>query len=166
MSVEKLIDLLKLLPHPEGGYYRETYRSSDLIPETALPEFYSGVRNASTAIYFMLPKHQFSAFHRLKSDEIWHFYAGTQLSLYSIDSAGELTLFTLGGDIAAGEVPQAVISRGDWFAAEVTGPGEYSLLGCTVAPGFNFDDFEMAGREEMLRRYPRHRDILERLCIK
>lgn len=139
---------LGLKKHPEGGYYRETYRSDMHVD---VPEL--GKREAGTAIYYLLERGQFSAFHRIKSDEIWHFYAGNPLMLYVIDQQGELEKITLGRN-----TPQAVIKAGCWFAASTQ--GTYSLLGCTVAPGFDFGDFEMAKRDELLSLYPTHSRVI------
>jgi len=161
-TVQDWISELKLIPHPEGGYFRETHRSREIIPSNGLPERYSGDRSISTAILYLLPGGTFSPFHRIKSEECWHFYAGSPLLLYWIDSQGDCQKIRLTGN---GAVPsfQAVIPAGYWFAAEVESGGEYALTGCTVSPGFDFRDFEFADRDELIRIYPRHRSLIERL---
>lgn len=151
-SSQYWIDHLKLDAHPEGGYYKETYRSQS---EVSLPSF-SGARNISTGIYFLLSQGNFSAFHRIKSDEMWHFYAGDPLSIFVIYPTGELNEIRLGLDLENGEVPQAVVPANCWFASRVHGQGDYTLVGCTVAPGFDFEDFEMADQQELVESYPDH----------
>ena len=151
-TTQDWIDSLQLLPHPEGGFYRETYRSP--LP-VEFPNF-SGARAVSTAIFFLLPAGNVSAFHRIKSDEIWHFYAGQPLTIHLIATDGRLAALTVGPDL-----PQAVVPAGCWFGATVE--QGYALVGCTVAPGFDFCDFEMAERSALLGMYPQHRTIIERL---
>jgi predicted cupin superfamily sugar epimerase len=166
------IKRLKLKPHPEGGYYRETYRCSETIPKSSLHKRYSGRRSISTAIYFLLCGKQFSAFHRLKSDETWHFYAGSPVSLFIIRKNGKLVHVRLGINSAAGEVPQYAVMTGNWFAAtlavkhfkfQISNLKSYALLGCTVAPGFDFSDFEAGSRAALCRQYPHHHALIEKL---
>jgi len=157
------IDKLKLGPHPEGGYYRRTYRAGLVLPKASLPPQFTGSRASSTAIYFLLEGENFSAFHRLLSDEAWHFYVGEQLVVHVIDERGIYSQVLLGSDPEAGEVLQAVVKAGCWFASHVTDRKSFALAGCTVAPGFDFDDFELAKREELSRLYPQHRKLIERL---
>jgi uncharacterized protein len=157
------IDRLQLEPHPEGGYFRQTYRSEVVIAREALPAAFTGVRAASTAIYFLLEGKNFSAFHRLRSDEVWHFYAGEPLMVHAIDPAGEYSSIRLGRDLDAGEVPQAVVPAGCWFASHVADWKSFAVVGCTVAPGFDFEDFEMGKRGELVARYPQHRELIEGL---
>jgi uncharacterized protein len=158
----QLIDRLELLPHPEGGYYRETYRSKGLIPQSAL-EGFEGDRNFSTAIYFMLTSESFSALHRIKQDEVWHFYTGSPLHVHVIDAKGNYTKNLVGINISNGEVPQLVVKAGDWFGASVADRNSFSLVGCTVAPGFDFKDFEMGTREQLKALFPQHAEIIQRL---
>ncbi len=162
-SAGELITLLNLSRHPEGGWFRETYRSAEKVPADLLPARSGGERNICTAIYFMLERGDFSALHRIKSDEIWHFYAGASLVIHIFTPRGTREAVKLGRDIAADDTFQAVVPAGCWFGAEVSGPGPYSLVGCTVAPGFDFADFEMGNREELLTRYPAQREIIQRL---
>lgn len=157
------IDALKLEPHPEGGYFRETYRSSLAIPQSALPHSFAAERSVSTAIYFLLQGEDFSAFHRIASDEMWHFYAGDPLSVHAIDSDGQSIEIKLGPDPERGEVLQAVVPAGCWFGSCLAQPGAFALVGCTVAPGFDFADFEMAERLSLLREFPQHADLIRRL---
>ncbi len=154
------IKTLALVPHPEGGYFRETYRSAWSLPADALPAEFSGARQASTAIYFLLEGQDFSVFHRLHSDEMLHFYAGGALLVHELSAGGSHTKKTLGSNPEAREELQLVVKAGRWFAAGVRDPGSYALIGCTVAPGFDFTDFEIAQREELLRQYPQHREIV------
>jgi hypothetical protein len=161
-AAQHWIEHLQLEPHPEGGWYRQTYRAPLLLPHAALPG-HCGDRAASTAIYFLLPGDQFSAFHRLRSDEVWHFYAGSALIVHVITPAGEYQQLLLGSNAAAGEHFQAVVSAGCWFGSALHGSDTFALVGCTVAPGFDFADFEMAKRDELVARYPQHREIIERL---
>jgi predicted cupin superfamily sugar epimerase len=157
------IDKLQLEPHPEGGYFRLSYRSEVEIPREALPARFSGARAVSRAIYFLLERKNFSAFHRLRSDEVWHFYAGEPLVVHVIEPEGNYSRILLGRDPGAGQVLQAVVRAGSWFASHVADWKPFSLVGCTVAPGFDFEDFEMGKREELIARYPWHRELVERL---
>jgi predicted cupin superfamily sugar epimerase len=154
---------LHLQPHPEGGFYGETYRCHEIIARDHLPARFGGDRAVSTAIYYLLRSSDRSALHRIKSDEGWHFYDGSALTIHVLDAEGSYSTIRLGRNLAAGEVPQAVVRAGDYFGATVTEPSSYSLVGCTVAPGFDFADFEMPSRQELLRRFPRHRAIIEEL---
>jgi len=157
------IEKLKLESHPEGGYFRQTYRSDLILPRGALTKQFTGDRVASTAIYFLLDGDNFSAFHRLRSDELWHFYAGSPLVVYVIDADGEYSEIVLGSDPDAGEVLQAVVKAGCWFASRVQDRNSFALVGCTVSPGFDFEDFELAKRAELAKSHPQHRKIIEQL---
>jgi predicted cupin superfamily sugar epimerase len=158
------IRTLELTEHPEGGYFRETYRSQEQIGKDALPPRFSGPRTVSTAIYFLLKGGQISRWHRIKSDEIWHFYAGAPLTLHIIEPAGQHEQIRLGPDENGG-VFQAVVRNGCWFGAISDIPDSYSLVGCTVAPGFDFADFEMGNRDELLAQYPQHTSVIKKLSI-
>jgi predicted cupin superfamily sugar epimerase len=160
---EEIIRILQMQPHPEGGYFRETYRSEGVISKEELGEEYSGKRNFSTCIYFLLTSESFSAFHRIVQDEAWHFYDGCSLFLHVISPKGEYNKVIIGRNIEKGEVPQYVVPGGTWFAAEVVNEDSFSLLGCTVAPGFDFMDFEMARRAELIGLFPELREIIVRL---
>jgi predicted cupin superfamily sugar epimerase len=146
------IEKLELLPHPEGGFYKEMYRSEEIIDQTALPERYIGNRSFATQIYFMLLRHNHSSFHRLNSDETWHFYDGSPVIIYLLSKKTGLQEISLG--ISTDSMPQFTIPKNCWFAAEVRGEGEFSLIGCTVAPGFDFADFELAKRGSLFKEFP------------
>ena len=163
-TVEQLVDFYQLQPHPEGGFYKETYRSKESISHPGLPERFKGERSFSTAIYFLLPAGHFSAFHRIKSDELWHFYAGVALNIYVINVEGTLTLINLGADILNGETMQAIVPAGCWFASRPAKSTGYCFAGCTVSPGFDFADFELAKDEELTQRYPQHKELINSLC--
>ncbi|MGD0675690.1 MAG: cupin domain-containing protein [Polyangiaceae bacterium] len=157
-GVGALIESLALAPHPEGGFYRETFRASLAVPTP------NGDRCASTAIYFLLPAGSVSALHRVRSDEVWHHYDGDALELHTIDATTEAHAVTvLGPDWTKGERPQLVVPAGIWQAAVVRGP-RYALCGCTVAPGFDFADFEMPSRSDLSARMPALRSVIERLA--
>lgn len=162
-SAQYWVEKLKLEPHPEGGYYRQTYRAGLVIGQEALPAQFTGARATATGIYFLLEGENFSAFHRLRSDEMWHFYAGGPVVVHVIADAGDYSEIHLGSDPEAGEVLQAVVPTGCWFASELMDPRSYALVGCTVSPGFDFDDFELAKRAELVRLYPQQRELIERL---
>jgi predicted cupin superfamily sugar epimerase len=162
-DVSYWIDKLQLAQHIEGGAFREVYRSELILPRQALPLFFQGDRTASTSIYFLLAEGQFSAFHRIASDEGWHFYYGDPLLIYEIGHNGRLITHRLGNDPEKEETFQAVVKAGSWFAS-VPAPGSaYSLVGCTVAPGFDFADFELAERETLAGQYPEHAGLIRTL---
>ncbi|QRR02698.1 cupin domain-containing protein [Dyadobacter sandarakinus] len=151
-----------LLPHPEGGYYTESYRASEVVAHQALPGRFSGDRVYSTGIYFLLETHDFSAFHRIKSDEMWHFYAGGALEIFVINpDTGALQVIRLGNEPGREEVFQAVVPAGSWFASRPAEGTVYALVGCTVAPGFDFADFEMAQSAALVQDFPRHAALIE-----
>jgi uncharacterized protein len=160
LTAERLIKLLNLKPHPEGGYYAETYRSKELIAMEALPDRYSGPRSYGTAIYYLLTPQTFSAIHRLATDEIYHFYLGDPVELIRLEPDGSGRLILLGDDVAGGMQVQAVISRGTWQGARLFEGGKYALLGTTVAPSFEFVDFEAGRRSDLILAYPSFRDII------
>ena len=153
---------LQMRPHPEGGFFQESYRSEQTMQAPA-PGGGSVQRNVCTAIYFLLEAGNFSAFHRIKSDEIWHFYAGQALEVLELLPDGELCCTRLGSDILRGEIPQYVVPADTWFASRVADGGTFSLVGCTVAPGFDFADFQLARRQELLEIFPQHRQIITEL---
>ena len=159
------IRALKLVQHPEGGYFRETYRSSESIPARALPARYAGPRAFSTSIYFLLDKGQVSHFHRLRSDEVWHFYDGGPLLFHIFEDDGAYRRLRLGRGPKTGDALQAVLPRGAVFGAELVRPAPFALCGCTVAPGFDFADFEFGRRGELLARFPKHKALIRRLTV-
>lgn len=156
------IKALGLKRHPEGGHFKETYRSDEAILNQALPARFSGDRVFSTCIYFLLNQTEFSGFHAIQQDEIWHFYEGSSLTIHVIDQQGAYAALKLGRDIENGDSFQAIVRAGCWFAAAVNDTGAYALVGCTVAPGFDFADFKMADRNKLSQTYPEHRDIIEK----
>jgi predicted cupin superfamily sugar epimerase len=168
MNAADLVRRLGLLPHPEGGYFRETYRASESVAASALPRRFNGERSISTAIYFLLEAGQRSHLHRIRSDEVWHFYAGDPLLVVEIDAAGVLETTQLGGDLGAGAVFQHVVPAGRWFGAIPAEGGRFApmgftLVGCTVAPGFDFADFELGEKAALLAAFPRHGAWIDRL---
>jgi len=156
MDPREIIDCLQLQPHPEGGWYRQTYRSDFACPTDR------GPRSACTGIYYLLEADDISAFHRVASDEMWHFYSGDPLSLILLGDEGLQTV-TLGGDVAAGQQPQALVPAGVWQAARLVDRGRFVLVGCTVSPGFEFEDFELADRDELTKRFADHADLIKAL---
>lgn len=162
--VEQLISAYQLQPHPEGGYYKETYRSHEVIPGAALPSRFGSERAFATAIYFLLEQGNFSAFHKIKSDECWHFYTGQTLLVHILQPNGQLETVRLGSNIQAGETFQYVVPANCWFASEPAEGSAFSFTGCTVAPGFDFSDFELASWRELAAIYPEHSAIIRRLC--
>lgn len=154
---------LGLTKHPEGGYYKEIYRSSESIPAKVLPDRFNGPRKYCTSIYFLLEQGNFSAFHRILSDEIWHFYAGQSLEVIELQENGEAFITRLGSDLEKGEKLQHTVSANTWFASRVAEGGSFALVGCTVSPGFDFADFEMANQEELIRKFPQAKSLIEQL---
>jgi predicted cupin superfamily sugar epimerase len=162
-TAQYYIQSLGLQPHPEGGYFAETYRSAEVISREGLPVRFSGPRSFGTAIYFLLESHHVSALHRIQSDEVWHFYAGGALEIFVIDTGGALTVIRLGNNPELGEVFQAVVPAGCWFGSKPAAGTDFCLVGCTVAPGFDFADFEMAIPDELAAEFPAHKDVIDRL---
>lgn len=157
------VEKFEMLEHPEGGYFAETYRSTESIPQEALPERFKGKRVFSTGIYFLLENHHFSAFHRIEADEMWHFYAGGALDVFMISPDGQLDIIHLGNNPDEGQVFQAVVPAGYWFASKPQKDSAYSLVGCTVAPGFDFEGFELAERVSLQAIFPQHHHLIESL---
>lgn len=159
MRPSEIISRLDLKPHPEGGYYRETYRSNGEILD--LPPYFEGSRNYSTAIYFLLTGDNFSAFHRIRQDEMWHFYLGAPIELIEISSEGKVTTTHIGNDLEKDQQLQHLVPGGSWFASRLLpGAGDYALAGCTVSPGFDFRDFEMAKRADLIQLFPDHGELI------
>jgi len=157
-----LIKHLRLLPHPEGGYFSETYRSVHILKKEHLQDIYSGDRNYFTAILYLLNDSNFSSFHRLKSDELWHFYFGNSLVLNTISPDGSYKSVILGNDFLNGERFQYLVPAHYWMSASVKNESGFSLVGCTLAPGFHFEDFELATRKNLIELFPVHRVIIEK----
>jgi len=163
MKSEEIIEKFKLKAHPEGGYFYENYRSSGKVHSPDLWDGAEGFRNYSTGIYFLLDKNQFSAFHRIKQDEMWHFYAGSTLLLHMINKDGNYKLIKIGNNIKDGQFFQYVVPAGTWFSSEVEDKNSFSFCGCTVSPGFDFRDFEMPKRKKLLSKFPNQQKIISRL---
>jgi predicted cupin superfamily sugar epimerase len=162
-KLAKIISDLRLLPHPEGGFFRETYRSSGEIKQDSFDSALKRRRRYSTCIYFLLTSESFSAFHSIFQDEIWHFYVGSPIRLSMITRNGEYSVVFIGRDIDGGEVPQFVVPGGTWVAAEVVNIDDFSLVGCTVSPGFDYTDFELPARDQLISEFPQHKEIITRL---
>jgi len=160
VRIHELIDSLELTEHPEGGFYKENYRSTGEISKEILPDEFTGNRNYCTGIYFLLTSGIFSAFHRIQQDEMWHFYEGSPLTVHMIDKNGEYSFQKVGLDIKNNELPQFIVPKNVWFASQVNEPNSYSFVGCTVSPGFDFDDFELADRKTLIEQFPDHQEII------
>jgi predicted cupin superfamily sugar epimerase len=166
MNAQYYIEKLNLTAHPEGGFFKEVYRSDETISKQSLPKRYSGDRNFSTSIYFLLRGKEFSAFHKIESDESWHFYAGTAMTLMMISEAGVYSEVIIGKNLENNEQLQFTIKRNTWFASKVNEENSFSLLGCTVAPGFDFADFVLAEKPILLNQFPQHEAIINSYCIR
>lgn len=162
ITVDELVKIYNMEPHPEGGYYKEIYRSSSTIPANVLPE-HGGNRNYCTDIYYLLPKGSISKIHKIKSDEMWHFYLGDPMTLVLLSIDGGVKKITLGHDVKSGEMVQYPVPAGHWFGAYPNPGSRFSFVGCTVAPGFDFADFELGNREQLLKEYPHAKEVIELL---
>lgn len=163
-EVQSIIETLELVRHPEGGWYREVYRSAESIGVASLPGRFGKQHCFATSIYYLLESGDISAFHRIKSDETWHFYLGSPLKLYVLLEDGAMQKILLGDNPAAGQVFQWTVPHGLWFGAEVSVPGSFALLGCTVSPGFEFGDLEFAEYSELEEKYSRYSTLIRRLA--
>jgi predicted cupin superfamily sugar epimerase len=164
VNAQQIIDRLGMAPHPEeGGYFVETYRCEESIPRKALPDRYHGKRSFGTAIFYLLTPEAFSQLHRLESDEIFHFYLGDPVTMLQLRPDGSSEVLTLGQDILNGEQLQVVVPRGTWQGSFLNEGGEYALLGCTVAPGFDYADYETGSRGDLLKEYPEQEELIVRL---
>jgi hypothetical protein len=164
MTAAEIIRLLGLVPLPgEGGYYRETYRSRARIDVACLPSGYTGSRAISTAIYYLLTPDTFSAMHRLPGDEVYHFYFGDPVEMLQLEEDGSGEVVILGHGLGEGMRPQVVVSGGAWQGSSLAAGGRYALLGTTMAPGFDFEDFVAGNRDELCRQYPQFAEKIVRL---
>ena len=161
-SADFWIQQLRLEKHPEGGAYGRAYTSQLVLDHSALPGIFHGDRPVCTHIYYLLQQKEFSAFHRIQSDELWHFYAGVGLKIYEIAYDGKLETHLLGIEVDKDQLPFRVVKSGHWFAAELFPGGDYALAGCTVSPGFDFAEFELAERQELISYFPQHKELIER----
>jgi hypothetical protein len=162
IEADSIVKALNLSKHPEGGYFSEVYRSKETLDKD-LHERFNGIHSLYTSIYFLLSENDFSAFHVLKSDEIWHFYEGTTLDIHIIDPNGLVSKISLGKDLTSGEKYQYLIKAGCYFAAEVRDKSSYALVGCTVSPGFEYSDFALCKKEDLTEKFPAHKDLIKRL---
>ncbi|HMP89537.1 MAG TPA: cupin domain-containing protein [Kiritimatiellia bacterium] len=162
MKANEIIEILGLTAHPEGGYFKETYRASIKIPANALPAGYQGDRDSGTSIYFLITSESFSAFHRTRSAEMWNFHHGNPIRLFMIHADGRREEVVVGMDLHAGQQPQFLVPAETWFAATVEGEG-FSLAGCSVSPGFDFKDFELADRKTLTAQFPAHEELIHAL---
>jgi predicted cupin superfamily sugar epimerase len=163
--IEEIIKSLELSPHPEGGYYKETYRSAGNINSDSLNENYIGKRNYSTCIYFLLTSNDFSAFHKISQDEIWHFHEGSPIILHTISEKGVHQEYLIGTDFSDGQKPQLVVDGNHWFAASVTKKNSFALVSCTVSPGFDFSDFILPSREALIAEFPQHKKLITKYTV-
>ncbi|MHC4338360.1 MAG: cupin domain-containing protein [Planctomycetota bacterium] len=164
MTAEQIIEFFQMKPLPyEGGYYVETYRCEEKIAQASLPARYKGERNFSAAILYLLTPDMFSALHRLRSDEIFHFYLGDPVTMLQLHSNGSSEVITLGQDIFNDQRVQVTVPKNSWQGCFLNEGGRFALMGTTIAPGFEFADFELAQREELLRQYPNQRDVILKL---
>lgn len=159
-AIADMVERLQLQPHPEGGFYRETWRSPLQVDPGPGME---GTRACCTSIYFLLTAGNFSAFHRIRQQELWNFHDGDALELHVLTPEGGHRVVHIGKDLAAGQVPQFVVPAGHWFASRVAAPGAWSLVGCVVAPGFDFRDFELADGRALAAEFPQHAGIVHEL---
>lgn len=164
ISAAEVMRLLDLKPLPgEGGFYRETYRSSDRLAATALPGRYTAVKSACTAMYYLLTPDTFSALHRLPTDEVYHFYAGDPVEMLLLGEPGVGEVVTLGNNLESGHRPQYVVPRGVWQGSRVRHGGAWALLGTTMAPGFDFTDFEAGDCQTLMIAYPAYTKMIQAL---
>ena len=161
-EAEKWIELLGLEPHPEGGFFRESYRSKTVVVQSELVQGFGGPRAMSTGIYYLLDEANFSAIHRIRSDEMWHFYAGSPLRVEGLHPNGTRQDWILHNDPTIGR-PQEIVPARTWFGSRLVDPTGYALVGCTVAPGFDFSDFEMADPKVLMGDYPEHSSWIQSL---
>lgn len=163
MTADDVKRILHLIPHPEGGSYIQTYKAVERIPAEALENHYDGPRAVSTAIYYLLEPGTFSEMHRLLSDEIFHFYLGDPVEMLQLWPDGSSRIVKLGPEVAAGERPQLVVPKNVWQGSRLLAGGRFALLGCTVAPGFEFADYQSGNRETLISQYPDQRELITAL---
>jgi predicted cupin superfamily sugar epimerase len=165
LTAEQLIFLLNLAPLPgEGGWYRETYRAELRLPATALAPHFAAERSAGTAIYYLITPEGYSALHRLPGDEVFHFYLGDPVEMLQLDSrSGQGHIVTLGPDLLAGQRPQVVVPGGVWQGSRLQPGGAFALLGTTMAPGFDFTDYERADAGQLVSAFPAFAEEIGRL---
>jgi predicted cupin superfamily sugar epimerase len=161
MDAAQIIELLGLKPLPEeGGYYRETYRSTLSIPRQSLPDRYPDDRSFGTAIYYLITPESFSVLHRVPGDEVFHFYCGDPVIMLLLFPEGGMETRILGNDPLRGQHPQCVVPGGVWQGMHLAGEGKFALMGTTMAPGFDFADYEAGSRAFLMRRYPQYEESI------
>lgn len=158
------ISNLGLTPHREGGYYKQSFHSTESISDQEVSINFDGNRKLYTSIYFLLTSKDISHFHRLKSDELWYYHAGSPLTIHVIEENGEYKEIKLGLNLDKGEVPQALVPKNTIFGSSVMDPDTFSLVGCMVSPGFEYKDFELFTQEELLVKYPQHEDVIRKMA--
>lgn len=163
MEAKEIIAFFELEKHPEGGYFKEVYRSDGKITSDNLGKEFTGDRNYCTSIYFLLTSDEFSAFHKINQDEIWHFYQGSTIRLHTISPEGKYNTILIGNDFKNGEVPQYTVPANYYFAAEVLEKNSFAFVGCTVSPGFDFKDFYLPTSEKLVAEFPDHKSIINKL---
>ncbi len=164
ITSNEIISKLRLILHPkEGGYFTETYRSEEIIPKESLPIRYNEKRTFSTAIYFLLTPDTFSEIHRIKSDEIFHFYVGDPVEMLHLFPDGKGRIVTHGQDILNGMQPQVIVPKEVWQGARLKDGGKFALMGTTVSPGFEYVDYETGDREKLIKSYPNYKDMIIKL---
>ena len=156
-KIQEIINHFDMLPHPEGGFYKETYRSSELC--------LNGTRNLKTVIYFLLRSEDISHFHRIKSDEMWYYHSGSPLIVHSIDDQGIYKEQKVGINFSEGEIPQYLVPKNTIFGSTVLEKDSYSLVSCSVSPGFDFEDFELFKQSDLLEQFPLHHKIISKLTL-
>ena len=164
MTAQEIIDCFGLEPLPEeGGFFKSSYRSSDILPSTALPNRYNGPRHLGSAIYYLLTPENCSRMHRLPTDELFHFYLGSPVNLLLLYPDGTSDILTLGQDIQNGQHVQALVPRGCWQGAYLPPGGTFALMGATMCPGFDDQDYEAGNRKTLLLQYPERQALIEKL---
>jgi predicted cupin superfamily sugar epimerase len=163
-NAEYWIKNLGLIPHPEGGYYKSTYDSNSIFSDSDMVDI-GKKRKLYTSIYFLLRSEDISHFHRLKSDELWYYHGGSSLTVHVIDERGEYSELKLGLNIEQGEEPQVLVPKNSIFGSSVMEEGTFSLVGCMVSPGFDFEDFELFDQEELLKEFPQHEKIIRKMAL-
>ena len=163
MDAKEIINHFNLTPHPEGGYFKEIYRSKGTIQSENLASYFNGNRNYCTSIYFLLTANKFSAFHKINQDEIWHFYTGTTLKLHMISPDGDYNFVLIGNNFNQNEIPQFTVPAHYYFAAEILTKNSFAFVGCTVSPGFDFKDFVLPSCKELSKEFPKHAKIIAEL---
>ena len=163
MNAEQIKQQLGLVAHPEGGFYIQTYKAGETVARESLPARYSGSRATGTCIYYLLEPGTFSELHRLKSDEIFHFYLGDPVEQLQLLPDGSSRIVRIGSDLAGGQRPQEIVRKDVWQGSRLLPGGNFALLGCSVAPGFEFDDYESGTRESLIQQYPAQRDLITAL---